>query len=396
MWKALGGRKLLGYIAAVVVIATATAALRALGSRINPTTVALAFLLIILFVATAWGPKPAVLASLLGAACFNFFFLPPVGTFHIAHPENWIALLAFLVTAMTAGQLSSRAKLRADEATAAQQEIERLYHELQDTFEQSSQAKALKQSERLKSALLDAVTHDLRTPLTSIKASVTTLLDDHRLSKNEDDSAPLGEEGRQEMLEVINEEADRLDRFIEDLMALARIEAGEMQLHREWGSLEEIVAAAMKRASPLTKNHHVQLHLFDELPSVRVDERAVAEVIYVLLENAAKYSPLGSVIRLAAQPGQQDMVQLTIEDQGPGIPAELRERVFDKFFRAMRDGDLSGHKPGTGMGLAIAKGIVEAHGGRIWIENVDDSTGTRVVVLLPTGDVEGNSEQSQR
>lgn len=395
MWKALARKRLLGYIAAVVVIAAATAALRALGSRINPTTVALTFLLIILFVATAWGPKPAVLASLLGAACFNFFFLPPVGTFHIAHPENWIALLAFLVTAMTAGQLSSRAKLRADEATTARQEIERLYQELQDTFERSSQAKALKQSERLKSALLDAVTHDLRTPLTSIKASVTTLLDDQRLGNDGENAARLGDDGRQEMLEVIDEESDRLDRFIEDLMVLARIEAGEMQLRREWGSLEEIITAAMKRASALTKNHHIELQLHDELPSVRVDERAMAEVIYVLLENAAKYSPSGGVIRLAAQPDQQDMIQLAIEDQGPGIPTELRERVFDKFFRAIRDGDLSGHKPGTGMGLAIAKGIVEAHGGRIWIENANDSTGTRVVVLLPTGDVEGNGDQAK-
>jgi K+-sensing histidine kinase KdpD len=395
VWKALASKQLLGYIAAVVVIAAATAALRALGSHINPTTVALTFLLIILFVATAWGPKPAVLASLLGAACFNFFFLPPLGTFHIAEPENWIALLAFLVTAITAGQLSSRAKLRADEAMTARQEIERLYHELQDTFEQSSQAKALKQSERLKSALLDAVTHDLRTPLTSIKASVTTLLGDQRSPKNGEDVVRLGEDGRREMLEVIEEEADRLDRFIEDLMVLARIEAGEMQLRREWGSLEEIVTAAMKRASPLTKNHHIELRLHEELPSVRVDERAMAEVIYVLLENAAKYSPSGGVIRLAAQPGQQDMVRLAIEDQGPGIPAELRERVFDKFFRAMRDGDLSGHKPGTGMGLAIAKGIVEAHGGRIWIENANDSTGTRVVVLLPTGDIEDNGVQAK-
>lgn len=393
MWRALFRKQLLGYIAAIVVIAAATAALKALGSHINPTTVALTFLLIILFVATGWGPKPAVLASVLGAVCFNFFFLPPLGTFHIEDPENWIALLAFLITAVTVGQLSSRAKLRADEATEARQEIERLYHELQETFEQSSQAKALKQSERLKSALLDAVTHDLRTPLTSIKASVTTLLDDQRLSQTGKNPTHLGEEDRQDMLEVIDEEADRLDRFIEDLMALARIEAGEMQLRREWGSLEEIVTAAMKRASPLTRNHHIELRLHDELPSVRVDERAMAEVIYVLLENAAKYSPSGGVIRLAAQPGPQDMVQLAIEDQGPGIPAELREQVFDKFFRAMRDGGLSGPKTGTGMGLAIAKGIVEAHGGRIWIENANDSTGTRVVVLLPTGDVEGNGEQ---
>jgi two-component system sensor histidine kinase KdpD len=394
VWRSLARKQLLGYIAAIVVIASATASLSAFGNHVNPTTVALAFLLIILFVATAWGPKPAILASLLGVVSFNFFFLPPVGTFHIADPENWIALFAFLVTAMTAGQLSSRAKLRADEATAARQEIERLFRELQDTFEQASQAKAVKQSERLKSALLDAVTHDLRTPLTSIKASVTTLIDDQRLSKNDDNAARLGEQDRREMLEVIDEEADRLDRFIEDLMALARIEAGEMQLRREWGSLEEIVNAALKRASPLTRRHHIELHLDAELPSVRVDERAMAEVIYVLLENAAKYSPAGGVIRLTAVPLQGDRVRLSLEDQGPGVPPELRERVFDKFFRAMRDGDFSGHRPGTGMGLAIAKGIVEAHGGRVWIEDSGDSPGTRVLVLLPTGDVESNGSES--
>lgn len=379
-------RPIFGYVAAVVVIAAATGALRSLDSHVNPTTVALTFVLIILFLATAWGSRSAILASLLGAACFNFFFLTPTGTFHIADPENWIALLALLITAITVGQLSSRAKLRADEATNARREIERLYQELQDNVEQASQSRALKQSERLKSALLDAVTHDLRTPLTSIKASVTTLLDDRRAVKQGNHESRLSEDGRNEMLEVIDEEADRLDRFIEDLMALARIEAGEMQLRREWGSFEEIVAAALQRARPLAREHHIITHLPDELPAIRVDERAVAEVIFVLVENAAKYSPVGSTIRVAALLAVDQMVRLTIEDEGPGIPAELRERVFDKFFRAMRNGELGGHKPGTGMGLAIAKGIVEAHGGRIWIESVENDLGTRIVVMLPTGD----------
>lgn len=386
--KTLVHRQPLGYVVAVVVIGTATAALKIFGGHVNPTTVALSLLLIVLFVATAWGSKPAILASLLGVASFNFFFLPPYGTFIIAEPENWIAVFAFLVTAITVGQLSARARQRAQEAEAARREIERLYYELQDTFERSSQAKALKQSERLKSALLDAVTHDLRTPLTSIKASVTTLLDDQLAARDSAQATPLGEEGRQEMLEVINEEADRLDRFVEDLMALARIEAGEMQLRREWSSLTEIITAAMKRASPLTRKHRIDLWFDEELPSVRVDERAVAEVIYALVDNAAKYSPPSGAIKLAAKASAADMVQLIVEDEGPGIPVELRERVFDKFFRAMRDGDLAGNKVGSGMGLAIAKGIVEAHGGRIWIESVDDSKGTRVVVLLPTGDAD--------
>jgi K+-sensing histidine kinase KdpD len=384
-------RRWAAYALAVAGIIVVTVSLKLFDGNINATTVALALLVVVLFVATAFGSGPAVVASLVGGVCFNYFFLPPVGTLNIADPHNWIALLAFLITAITAGQLSARAKRRAEEAYAAQQEVERLYHELQDSFERSSQAKALKQSERLKSALLDAVTHDLRTPLTSIKASVTTLLDGERSRERGAAEGQLGNEGRREMLEVIDEEADRLDRFIEGLMELARIEAGEMHLRRKWSSLNEIIVAAMKRAEPRTRAHRVELWLDEELPAVRVDERAMSEVVYVLVENAAKYSPPASVIRVLAKGGEESSVQLVVEDQGPGIPVELRERVFDKFFRAMRDGDKS--KSGTGMGLAIAKGIVEAHGGHISIEDSGDSNGIRVVVVLPTGDVEDNGRE---
>lgn len=366
---------------AVVIIATTTGVLRVFGGHINPTTAALALLLIVLFIATAWGPKPAILASLLGVACFNFFFLPPIGTFHIADAENWIALFAFLITAITAGQLSSHARRRAAEADAARLEIERLYHELQDTFERSSQARALKQSERLKSALLDAVTHDLRTPLTSIKASVTMLLNDRFALRRGDASEPLGEDGRQEMLEVINEETDRLDRFTSSLMKLARIDAGELQLRRQAGALDSIVLAAMKRAEPRTRDHRIEIWLDDELPQVNVDEQAMVEAVYVLVDNAAKYSEPGTTIRVSARL-DKDSLQVSVEDQGKGIPGELRERVFDKFFRAMRDGDQAGPS-GTGMGLAIARGIVEAHGGRIRVEDGAEGRGTKFVVELP-------------
>ncbi len=373
-------KELLGLLVAVIVIAVATAVLKILGHT-NPTTVALALLLIVLFVATAWGPKPAVIASLLGVTCINYFFIPPVGSFHINDPENWIALLAFLITAMTVGQLSARAKRRAEEANAARQEVERLYRELQDSFEQASQAKALKHSERLKSALLDAVTHDLRTPLTSIKASVTTLLEDQPSNESGEEKFSLGQEGWQEMLEVIDEEADRLDRFIEGMMDLARIEAGELKLRRRLGSLAEIASEAMKRAEPRTREHRLEFRFGQELPAVNVDEAAFVEVIYILLENAAKYSPKGSTITIAGSCDQSE-VRLSVEDQGPGIESGLRERVFDKFFRGVPDGD---DKPsGTGMGLAIAQGIVEAHGGRIWNESASETGGSRFIVALPS------------
>lgn len=376
-----------GYLVAVLGTAAVTGVLKLCGERINSTTVAFGLLLVVLFVATGWGSRPAVLASILGVVCFNLFYLPPVGNLTIEDPDNWIALFAFLVTAVTAGQLSAHAKRRAEEADAGRREIERLYRELQDAFERASQAKALAQSERLKSALLDAVTHDLRTPLTSIKASVTTLLDDLRSRRNNEDPMTLDAEGRREMLEVIDEETDRLNRFIEGLVEMARIEAGEMHLRRRWGSIEEIITTALERAAPLTRAHSMKISLDAELPTVRVDARAVAEVIYTLVDNAAKYSPAGTSISVAARCVADQKVQLSVEDQGSGIPRDLRERVFDKFFRAMRDGDSSKHQPsGTGMGLAIAKGIVEAHGGRIWIEEPTGGRGSRVVITLPIGD----------
>jgi two-component system sensor histidine kinase KdpD len=379
-------KPLLGYVAAVVIIAAATAALRALGTHINPTTAALMFLLIILFVATAWGPKPAVIASLLGAACFNFFFLPPFGTFTIAAPDNWISLTAFLIIAITVGQLSARAKGRAEEAEVGKREIQRLYEELQEAFERASRAEALRQSERLKSALLDAVTHDLRTPLTSIKASITTLLDETRGRLDGEPSVALDTESKIEMMEVINEESDRLNRFIAGLIELARIEAGELHLRRRWGAVEEIIAAALDRAKPFTREHEIELKLEMDLPVVRVDDRAVSEVVYTLVDNAAKYSPGGTSIRVSAR-RCGEMIMMSIEDEGEGIPVELRERVFDKFFRATRDGDISRHQPsGTGMGLAIAKGIIDAHEGKIWIESCIGGKGTRVVFTLPIGD----------
>ncbi|MGI8784317.1 MAG: sensor histidine kinase [Acidobacteriota bacterium] len=232
--------------------------------------------------------------------CFNFFFLPPTGTLTVATPDNWVALVAFLITAITVGQLSAHARRRTEEADAGRLEIERLYRELQGAFERASQAEALKQSERLKSALLDAVTHDLCTPLTSIKASVTTLLEEHRARRGDEQPGMLDDEGRREMLEVIDEEADRLDHFIEGMVELARIEAGNMQLRCGWGPVEEIFTAARSRAAPLTRAHLVESSFEERLPDVRVDARAVAEVIYTLLDNAAKYSPTGTRIRLTA------------------------------------------------------------------------------------------------
>ena len=374
------------YVGAVFAVAVGTALLEICRGRINSATVGLGFLLVVLFVAIRWGSQAALLASVLGMLSFNFFFLPPVYTLAIADPQNWITVTAFFITAVAVGQLSARARRRAAEAEAGKREIRRLYDELQDAFERASEAEALRRSERLKSTLLDAVTHDLRTPLTAIKASATLLLEDRDMTEQTETLAP---EELQVLLKVITKEADKLDRFVEGIVDLARIEAGELDLYRNWGAVDEIIDAALMRAESLTSKHVLTVHLEDELPSVRVDARAVAEVVYTLIENATKYSPAGSRIIVEATRSSDETVQIAVEDQGPGIPLTLRQRVFERFFQAAEPGVLNqGRASGLGMGLAIAKGIVEAHEGHIWIESAAGGQGTRVIFTVPVGDDE--------
>ena len=375
------------YVLAAVSIGLITAAFIPFRQQVNSTTVGFGFLLAILFIAIAWGSKPALVASVLGMLCYNFFFLPPYHTFSIADPQNWVALSAFFITALAVGQLSARVKQRAEEAEASKVKIKRLYDDLQDAFERASEAEALKRSERLKSALLDAVTHDIRTPLTSIKASATLLLEDREATEQVEKLAP---DEQTAMLRVITHGADRLDRFVEGIVDLARIEAGDLKLYRNWGAVEDIIEAALAQAEPLIRQHRIRIAVENELPVVRVDARAVAEVIYTLVDNASKYSPRNTLISIEGKRVANDIVELAVEDEGPGIPVRLREKVFERLYRGHSNGGSGELIGGIGMGLAIAKGIVEAHGGHIRIEDGAQGRGARVVFTVPVGDEDLN------
>ena len=341
-----------------------TIALLAIRDHINSTTVAMGELLVVVLVATIFESPAALLASLLAAFSFNFFFLPPYNTLSISEPENWVALLVFLAVAVTVGQLSARSHRRALEA-------EGLYSELQEAFERVSEAEAIKRSEKLKSALLDAVTHDLRTPLTSIKASVTMLIDENQLDPRE---ATLEPQGRGELLEVINEETDRLNTFVESMVELARLQSGDLLIRRASVTADEIVLTAARRAKLLRKTHHLTSEIEPSLPPISVDPRAIVEAVQNLLDNAAKYSPPGSSILISASKSR-DRVRFVVEDEGPGIPEPEREAVFERFYRS------DSSTGGLGMGLAIVRGIIEAHGGQIWIEA--GKKGARFVFDLP-------------
>ncbi len=364
------------YVAAVLTVGLVVGVLRFF-SVSNAGIAAPLLLLDVVVVARLWGTVPALLAAASGAACYSYYFLPPEG-FGIEDPEDWIAFITFIVTAVIAGELASRAERRAAEAQAGRHEIERLYQELQAAFDRASEAEAARRNEQLKAALLDALTHNLRTPLTAIKASVTALL--HRGVW-----APASElsiEGRAELLQVIDEESDRLNRFIEGLSTSDRAEPAQPSEGRSI-NVETLIRSSLTRADTLTRDHRLTFEIDEGLPPLSVDAASIIEAIYILVDNASKYAPVGTAISLQATVHDDRHVKITVADEGPGIPADLRERVFEKFFRVPARESHDPRRGGVGLGLPIGRRLVETQAGRIWIETPVSGRGTAVVMTLP-------------
>jgi two-component system, OmpR family, sensor histidine kinase KdpD len=234
--------------------------------------------------------------------------------------------------------------------------------------EEAAQAAALAQSDELKSALLAAVSHDLRTPLASVKAAATSLLDD---------SVKWDSETRQDFLHAIDEETDRLTLMVSNLLDLSRIEGGALRPQKDWYDVDELVADVTTRLAARTADHPLTVSVEPDLPSLRFDYIEIAQVLTNLIENAVKYTPVGTPITVTARqaPGA---IEISVHDDGPGIPPETQTRLFEKFYRAYAARNV----PGTGIGLAIAKGLVEAHGGTIGVESAPGE-GTTFRFTLP-------------
>lgn len=457
--RGIAGRTVLRGTAAVLLVLALLRLYEIL--PVNNTTVALSLLLAILGISTWWGLTEATLASVAAMLGFNFWYLPPKGTLTIQDPQNWVALMAFMITAVTASQLSARARRRAAEAEERRLESERLYallqgmlftgnarktirqfvshvvqvfgcgaaalyyypsdevvrsgpeskvvtdHELRAVAEtegitidsvrdlataavrlggrplgslallgplptegsvravvnlvalaieraraseDASHAEAARQSEVLKSALLDALAHEIKTPLTSIKAAVGNLLRGNT---------------ERELLTIIDEEADRLNNLAAEAIAMARVEAGKMHLEKGPVGVSGLISAVLQEYASALKGRAVTVTVPSNLPPAEADAEFVEQVLKQLVENALKYSPEGSPLTISAELKGGKIV-IGVADRGPGIEENERGRIFDKFFRGRQ------HRfstRGTGMGLAIAKGIIEAHGERIWVES---------------------------
>ena len=445
--------------------------------HVNHTSVALTFLLAVLIISATWGLLYSLLLAVTATALFNYYFLPPTGTFTIADTQNWIALLVFLVTAVIASQLSDRARKQKDEAVGRRVELERLYNFSQqllaadnilqllnsipeyvvDSFgvssaavyipnkanvyragvaaqgleteqlqavtsrgepiidrergvsltplrmgvktvgavgvtgtvssqtmnavgsliaiaveranavESLSRSEAARESEKLRSAILDSITHEFRTPLTSIKASITSLMSTMDLSHDD----------RGDLMAVINEESDRLNRLVGEAAEMARLESHEFQLDMRPRRVLDLAQAAVAGLKQALGKHPIEVRVAPEI-TVDMDGERVQEVLVQLLENAAKYSPPEAPIRITAE-FKGENLEVSVSDQGIGIDDMEQGLIFDKFYRGKNQ---RYRVQGTGMGLAIARAIIEAHGGRIGVTSQVDR-GSVFYFLLP-------------
>jgi two-component system sensor histidine kinase KdpD len=331
-------------------------------------------LLLVLTVVTAGvvgGSMAAVGTAVVAATAYNLVFIVPYWTLKVNAGEDWVALGVFLAVALVIGVLVAEQAERRRAAEAREADLRGLYEEMQaiaaertGLLEEASRVSVLERVDEQRGALLRSVSHDLRTPLSTIRAVAGDLRD----GPHYDDAT------RAELLATVCDEAERLDRIVANLLSMSRIEAGAFQPSRQAVDLGELVGDRAGRLRSLFRRARLQVDVAAGLPLVDGDYSQLDQVVTNLLENAARYAPPGSTVRVAARSSGSDSVEMRVVDEGIGIPEWERNRVFEPFRRG--EGSAS-----SGVGLAICKAVVEAHGGRIAVERTPGGGATFVVQL---------------
>lgn len=448
---------------------------------VNATTAGFGYLLLVLVIAIGWGFIEAAFASFFATLAFNFFFLPPVGTFTISDPQNWVALFSFLTTSLIVSRLSDKAKRRAIDAIESQKDVERLYQfsrsvllidsteavgkqlarkvaeifevsaavlfdrgtaeiyragpsefdgledQIRDTAVQGTvfsdpqrkrvitpvrlgsepiaslalqgaampdsmlqgianlvaiglerskaqqlahQIAAARQTEQLRTTLIDAMAHEFKTPLTAIKAATTSLLE------SPDQPIPT----RTELLQIADEEAEHLQELIDDSIEMARLDTGHIDLHLELGHLIEVVREVVGSMRTQIEDRPVEVVCERHLPAIAFDRRLVGLGIKQLLENALKYSPSDTPLSIRVQPAD-GVIAFEITDHGTGISPAEQARIFERFYRSP---SVKQQVPGSGLGLSIACSIARAHHGDLTVTSRPGETTFRMTLPIRT------------
>ncbi len=351
-----GMRRVVPYVVALAAVGIITALIGAVESRGHVSNISMLYLIVVLAAATLAGRGPAISASLGAFLAFNWFFVQPLHTFTVGDPEEWFALVIFLVTAAITGQLAADQRDRAREAAERERETVALYEEQGRLRERATEAEVLRRADELKTALLGAVSHDLRTPLASIIASAGSLRQPDVIWTDTE---------RESFLSDIEGEARRLARIVANLLDLSRMESGSLRPERGWYDLAALVDDVLGRLRAMTRDHPVHVQTNEEMPPVPLDYVEIDQVLSNLVENAVRHTPAGTEIWIGIERVADEAV-VTVSDGGPGIPETALGQLFDPFVRAAQR---KGGPGGVGLGLAIARGLVEAHGGRITAAN---------------------------
>ncbi len=356
----------LGVLLSFAMAAAATLLIFALKTDASAGALGVVYIPGVFLVSTVWGWRLGLLTAVLSAVAFNWFHLPPLGRLDVSSDRDIVALVVFAIVAVASSTLAEVARARAVEAEQRREEADRALAELAALSEERErmeaemiEAEALRRSDELKTALLRSVSHDLRTPLTSIIAAGTAL-----------DSPSITPEERRELSEGLVGEGQRLSRLVENLLDVSRLESGDAEPHRAPVDLVEVLEAA--RSSIGADDEQVRLGLDPELPPLRADAVQLERAFANLLENAVRHGEGRPVLVRSRVSGPHLVVRVV--DQGPGIPEGERERIFQPFYR--REEAAGG---GSGLGLAIARGFVEANGGEIAVESFPGQGSTFVV-----------------
>lgn len=349
-------------------VAVVTGAIELLKPHIPVLSLAVLYLLAVLAAAAAWGMAYAVSVSVVSMFAFNFFFLEPRYTLNLQDSRNWFALLVFLVTAVVVSDLAARSRGRADEAESALRSLQQLTEERERLAQEAVEAESLRRSDAMKTAILRAVSHDLRSPLMAILTSASTLA--------QRDLA-LDDTDRAELLDTVLQESRRLDHLVANLLDLSRLQAGAADPDVELVSVDDLVVEALDSIG--AEGVRVEVTLPDGTPAVRVDAHQVQRALANLLENALKYSSHSVSVRVSSTSTE---ALVRVIDRGPGVSPAEAERIFAAFQR----GEGAGAR-GAGLGLAIAQGFAEVNGGRLWVES-HIGQGATFVLSLPVVHIE--------
>lgn len=357
----------LGLVAAFATVAVGTLVVWPLKSVAPAVSLGVVYIPGVLLIATIWGWRLGVLTAVGSALAFNWFHIPPTGRLDIAADREAVALVVFVLVAIASSSLAEVARARAAEAERRREETDRVLAELRelaaerDRMEaEAIEAGALRRSDELKTALLRSVSHDLRTPLTSIIAAGAAL-----------DSPSVTPEERHELSEAVVGEGQRLSRLVENLLDLSRLESGSAQPRREEVDLGGVLEAA--RDSLGASPEEIRLALDPDLPLLLADPAQLERAFANLIENGVRHGDGRQVLVRSRQTGGRVVVRVV--DRGQGIPEQERQRIFEPFHRR------EGAGQGSGLGLAIAKGFVEANGGELEVESVPGQGSTFVVVF---------------